>query len=174
MHKVTKSTGLAAAAIAGSLILTGCASPPGSKSPTINPYVIETNDPSIPLLEIAKEIQLYQAEIASIERANAKVKPTDQHYRDGSAPQLERYISIEEGWTGPIGPLVKLVSSLTDVEVLISGDKPPVDIIVSVDTRYRRAIDILRDAGNAAGSRADIEIKMLPNEPTMMVLHYYD
>lgn len=73
-------------------------------------------------------------------------------------PNLETLISLGDSWNGPIEPLVKELAATAQYEFLSVGTPPAGGIYVTVDTDYRRIIDMLADAGYQAGHRAMVEI----------------
>ncbi|MCU7950949.1 MAG: DotD/TraH family lipoprotein [gamma proteobacterium symbiont of Bathyaustriella thionipta] len=132
---------------------------------TITPDVreelkINNEDPSLAKLAAsADNIQKYWNDIAAMDSAiyqkNNKVRPG---FNSNHMPGLEKLISLGDSWSGPVEPLVKEVATLTEYKFRTLGVKPAADVLVTVDTSYRRAVDILADAGYQSGKRAVIRV----------------
>lgn len=59
-------------------------------------------------------------------------------------------------WTGPIGPLVEKIASMTNYRVKVLGIEPPIPILVSITAKKTAIADILQNASLQAGKRAHI------------------
>ncbi|MFK5948885.1 MAG: DotD/TraH family lipoprotein [Methylococcales bacterium] len=137
--------------------LVGCASSPDIKEE----LSINEGDPALARLAASAEnIQRQWNDIAAMESALYKKNHSNMSvgFKSDAVPGLQRLISLGDEWTGPVEPLVREVAGLTDYGIRVLGVKPAADVLVSVDTSYRRAIDILADAGYQSGKRAVIRI----------------
>lgn len=61
-------------------------------------------------------------------------------------------------WSGPIEPLLHEIARLTDYQVKILGNTPPIPVIVSINVENRVIADIVKDAGLQAGKRANLVV----------------
>lgn len=137
------------------MTLTGCS------SKLFNP---NTPDPAmVRISQVAETIQKHDNDLAAIETARylEKNKTPIQEINVSDIPSLERVVSLGGAWHGPIGPLVTKLSSLGGLNApRFIGVKPSSDVVVNVNTDYRRIVDMLHDAGTQAGSRAKVVLKM--------------
>lgn len=138
-------------------VLAGCAS---SKKN----IVVEEPDPAVAqLLQLAKDIanyerQLYEIESARyIEAGNEKIGDFDMRF----LPSMDAYYSLGDKWVGTIEPLIEQISQIAGLNPpRYLNVRPSNGIIVYVDTRSRKLIDILADAGNQARQRAKVTLKV--------------
>lgn len=61
-------------------------------------------------------------------------------------------------WSGPIEPLVQRIADLTQYELKVLGQEPPVALVVSVTGQNVPVADLLKDAGLQLGKRADLVV----------------
>ena len=137
------------------LVLQGCATTPQMQFRTTD------NDPALArLADSARNIQSHWNEYAAIESARQKKSyinnPGD--YNVVYTPKLSKMVSLGDNWTGPVEPLVRELAGLSDYTVRVLGTNPPGDVMVNINTEYRRIIDILADAGYQSGSKATIRV----------------
>ncbi|MGP4943175.1 DotD/TraH family lipoprotein [Pseudoalteromonas nigrifaciens] len=150
VRKLITSTAIAA-------FVAGCTS-------TGNNLVVQESDPAIKqLLEVSKVIaaherQLYEIESARyIEVNEHKIDSFDMHF----LPAMEQYYSLGDQWVGPIEPLIEQVSEMAGLNPpRYLNVKPSNGIVVYIDTKRRKLIEILADAGNQARQRAKVTLKM--------------
>lgn len=92
--------------------------------------------------------------LASVEQArNPGVAIQQAPY----APQeLRRTVSVE--WVGPIEPLARQLADRAGYSFRTNGDVPPVPVIISVNAKQKSVVEVLRDVGLQAGTRADIAV----------------
>lgn len=92
--------------------------------------------------------------LASVEQAR---NPGVSLQMPPSAPQeLRRIVSVD--WTGPIEPIARSLADRAGYKIQINGDVPPVPVVVSIVAREKSVIEVLRDIGLQAGTRADISV----------------
>jgi len=92
--------------------------------------------------------------LASVEQAR---NPNAKLQMPPSAPvELRRIVSVD--WTGPIEPITQTLADRAGYTVRINGDKPPVPVVVSVVAREKSVVEVLRDVGLQAGTRADLVV----------------
>lgn len=103
--------------------------------------------------------------LASVEQAR---NPAASVQAAPNAPQeLRRVVSLD--WNGPIEPVVRKLADRAGYKFQILGDTPPVPIVVTVRSVEKSVIDVLRDIGLQAGSRADI---IVDAERRMVEINY--
>ncbi|MFA0809383.1 DotD/TraH family lipoprotein [Microbulbifer epialgicus] len=128
------------------------------------PLDINEPDPaSIRLAQVAESIQKHDNDLADIEMARyLETHGAGPEEIDVSKiPSLERIESLGAAWHGPIDKLVIKLSVLAGLNPpRFLSVKPSSDVIVNVNTDYRRIIDMLHDAGTQAGSRANVTLKV--------------
>lgn len=142
-------------ALLSAVVLGGCASNPSFDKNNPDPAMLR-------LAQVAEDIQRSSNQLAALEAA--KYRETE-----GGSPQpidvellsgLEKVVSLGASWNGPIDKLLDKLSYLAGLNPpRYLNVKPAGDVIVNVDTDYRRIIDILQDVGAQAGQRAVITLK---------------
>ncbi len=74
-----------------------------------------------------------------------------------AAPQeLRRTVSLN--WVGPIEPLVRTLADRAGYLTQVNGDVPPAPVVVSIIAKQKSVVEVLRDVGLQAGTRADISV----------------
>jgi defect-in-organelle-trafficking protein DotD len=92
--------------------------------------------------------------LASVEQAR---NPGVSLQMPPSAPQeLRRIVSVD--WVGPIEPITRSLADRAGYKIQINGDVPPVPVVVSIVAREKSVIEVLRDIGLQAGTRADVSV----------------
>ena len=128
-----------------------------------NPLKVNEPDPAaMRLAQVAESIQEHDNDLADIEMARyVRDHGTGPQALDVSmVPSLEKVVSLGVAWHGPIDKLIDKLSVLAGLNSpRYLGVKPSGDVIVNVNTDYRRIIDMLHDAGTQAGSRANVTLK---------------
>jgi len=128
------------------------------------PLELNSPDPaSVRLAQVAESIQKHDNDLADIEMARyIETNGRSPRAIDVSNwPALEKVVSLGAAWHGPIDKLVDKLSVLAGLNApRYLGVKRSGDVIVNVNTDYRRIIDMLHDAGTQAGSRAKVTLKM--------------
>lgn len=141
--------------LSGVTLIAGCST---------TPLDINQPDPaSVRLAQVAESIQKHDNDLADIEMARyVETHGAGPRAIDVSQmPTLEKVVSLGAAWHGPIDQLVNKLSVLAGLNSpRFLGVKPSSDVIVNIDTDYRRIIDMLHDAGTQAGSRAKVTLKM--------------
>ena len=80
------------------------------------------------------------------------------------APQeLRRTVDVE--WIGPIEPIARRLADRAGYAFQINGDVPPAPVIVSIQAKQKSVVEVLRDVGLQAGTRADISV-----DPTLKIV----
>jgi len=136
------------------IFLAGCANSKQYKLSEPDPGVVRLN-------EVAESIQKHSNDLADIEAAQymdqtgKKLPSTDTRY----VSTLNNPISLGDDWNGSLFKLVQTIAGLSGYEVRTLNVEPPGGVIVNVPGEYRRMVDILRDAGTQAGSRAKVVVK---------------
>lgn len=63
---------------------------------------------------------------------------------------------IDIDWTGPIGPLVNKLGSLTNYRVKFLGTEPAIPILISINAKGAIIAEVLQNASLQTGKRAHI------------------
>lgn len=131
---------------------------------TSTPLDINEPDPAaVRLAQVAESIQQHSNDLSDIEtaryiEANGK---SPEALDTTLLPTMEQVVSLGAAWHGPLDTLVDKLSTLAGFNApRYLGVKPAGEVIVNVDTDYRRIIDMLHDAGTQAGSRAKVTVKV--------------
>lgn len=61
-------------------------------------------------------------------------------------------------WTGPIEPLLRKLTTMTDYNLKVLGREPAIPVIVSITQNKAVIADIMKNAGLQAGKKADIKV----------------
>lgn len=142
---------------AGILLFTGCSTSP-------NEVIVAKSDPAIQqLLQVAAEFASYERKLYEIESARyieaneTKLNAFDMYF----IPSLDDYYQLGDEWSGPIEPLLDDISKVAGLNPpRYLNVKPANHLIVYVDTKRRKLIDVLADAGNQTRNRAKVTLKM--------------
>jgi defect-in-organelle-trafficking protein DotD len=63
---------------------------------------------------------------------------------------------VDVDWTGPIGPLVVKLGTLTNYRVKFLGSEPAIPILVAINAKQTAIADVLQNASLQTGKRAHI------------------
>lgn len=132
------------------LLLTACT--PYQK---VDQQLVVSPDPvGLRLASAVDKASAALATLASVEQArNPAVTIQSVPY----APQeLRRTVSVK--WVGAIEPIARQLADRAGYRFQASGDVPPAPLVVSVDAREKSVVEVLRDIGLQAGTRADISV----------------
>ncbi len=92
--------------------------------------------------------------LASVEQARTPSATVEM--APGAPQELRRTMSVE--WTGPIETITQRVAARAGYSFNVSGDRPPAPVIVDISAVEKPVIELLRDIGLQAGSRANIVV----------------
>ncbi len=137
--------------------LSGC-STTGTSAVPQKPDPIE-----LKILEAAKDIQKKTNQIYAVEAARQfEISGANDNSFDLSLlPGLQQVVSLGSPWDGPLDKfLIKLSAAAALNAPRFLDIKPSGGVVVSVDTDYRRVIDMLEDATTQAGSKVKVTIKV--------------
>jgi len=131
------------------LMLTACI------QPKVDQQLVASPDPvALRLANAVDQASVALKTLASIEQSR---NPNIQIESVAGAPQeLQRVMTID--WTGPIEPITKKVADRAGYSFQINGNSPSTPIIISVTSREKQVVEMLRDIGLQAGRRADIVV----------------
>ena len=74
-----------------------------------------------------------------------------------AAPQeLRRSVSVE--WVGPIEPLTQKLADRAGYRFHVNGAAPPAPVVVNIVAKQKSVVEVLRDVGLQAGTRADVSV----------------
>lgn len=149
------------------LFLAGCST---------NKYQLDKGDPTVvKLLQVAKSIEKYNRDLSHVMSSKYKIqdKNTGAILDPDLLPAANQVVSLGYDWHGPIEPLISKLSEVAGLNApRFVNVRPSNAIVVSVDTDYRRVVDILADAGAQAGSRANIILKVKEQLIEVEYLYY--
>lgn len=133
-----------------SLVLAGCT--PYAK---VDQQMVVTPDPvGLRLASAVDKASAALQTLASVEQAR---NPGVQIQSVPYAPQeLRRTVSLQ--WVGPVEPLVRTLADRAGYRMQVNGDVPPAPLVVSVEAKQKSVVEVLRDVGLQAGTRADIAV----------------
>jgi len=121
----------------------------------VDQQLIASPDPvALRLANAADQASVALKTLASIEQSR---NPNVQIDSVAGAPQeLQRIMVID--WVGPIEPITRKVADKAGYKFQVNGNSPTTPIIISVSSREKKVIEMLRDIGLQAGRRADIVV----------------
>jgi hypothetical protein len=139
------------------LLNAGCSSTPSE-------VMLHESEPAIQhLISVAEDIASYERRLYQIESSRyidagkEKIGEYDMYY----TPSLAQYYNLGDEWTGPLEPLLERITELSGLnDIRYLNVKPSNPIIIYVDTKSRKLIDILADSGNQARERAKVTLKI--------------
>lgn len=136
------------AAILAIAILSGCQT-------KVDQQLVADPDPvSLRLANAVDRASTALKTLASIEQSR---NPNMQIESVANAPQeLRRVMTVD--WDGPIEPITRSVIERAGYKIKINGNEPATPIIISLKSREKQVIELLRDIGLQAGRRADIVV----------------
>lgn len=156
MHR--KTTFFAVGAL---LLLTACAAPG-----RVDHQMVASPDPvSLRLASAVDRASAALQTLASVEQArNPAVAVQAIPY----APQeLRRTVTVD--WVGPIDPITRRLAERAGYRFQVSGDVPPAPVVVTVQAKQKSVVEVLRDVGLQAGTRANI---IVDPDQRLVELHY--
>lgn len=133
--------------------LGGCA--PLNFNQKVDEQLVAEPDPvSLRLASAADKASAALQTLASVEQART---PGVAIQSVPSAPQeLRRSVSVE--WVGPIEPLTQKLADRAGYRFRVNGAAPAAPIVVNVVAKQKSVVEVLRDVGLQAGTRADISV----------------
>ena len=138
-------------------LISGCSFTPEYVEP------IKPDPLQLKIYESVKAIQAKSVQLHAIESArHFELNGNNPQEHDLSLiPGLENIVSLGAPWHGPLDKFLIQLSAAAGMNApRFLTVKPSGGVIVSVDTEYRRVIDMLSDASTQAASKASISIKM--------------
>jgi hypothetical protein len=137
--------------------LSGCSTTPSN-------VMLMESDPAIQqLILVAEDIASYERRLYQIESSRyidtgkEKIGELDMYY----TPSLAEYYNLGDEWTGPLEPILERITELSGLnDIRYLNVRPANPIIIYVDTKSRKLIDILADSGNQARARAKVTLKV--------------
>lgn len=135
-------------------VLSGCSSSNGKFSSGSPQIVASPDKVSAMLAESADRASLALETLAAVERAktpNSTVAPIEN-----VPTELARAMTVN--WVGPIEPITKTLADRAGYGFKVLGNKPAVDVVVSIDSENQKVVDILRDIGLQLGMRGDVKV----------------
>ena len=140
-------------ALTASLWLAACA-PTGNYARVENQLVAEPDPIALRLTTAVDKASTALQTLARVEQAK---HPEFAVMTVPDAPiEMKRTVSL--AWHGPIEPVVRRLAERSGFRFVSMGDKPPVPVIVAINATHKPIVEILRDVGLQAGTRADVVV----------------
>ena len=117
--------------------------------------VVESDPVSLRLAAAADRASTALQTLASIEQVRTPGASIESA-NDDIPQELRRTMSLE--WSGPIEPLLRRLADRAGYRLQLNGNRPAVPIIISVSSREKSVVEMLRDVGLQSGKRADVVI----------------
>ncbi|MGB9151570.1 MAG: DotD/TraH family lipoprotein [Alphaproteobacteria bacterium] len=140
------------------LLLAGCSEwnktfdPP----PTVKPIATEPDIVSVKLAQAADKASQSLDTIANIEQQkNPAVPPMPATYANAS-PNIMQPVTLR--WSGPIEQVSRTLAERAGLRFRVKGREPEVPLLVNLDVYQQPILQVLRDIGMQAGSRADLSV----------------
>lgn len=146
-------------------LLVGCTSPsePKPPAPTL------ADDPAVQALQSAVDHIRHQNEVlVQVERAERRTQAPAERPADVEA--LNRSLEIRN-WSGTALEAVRTVGNQIAYSVEVSGSRPPVAPLVSLDAAGKSAWDVIYDIADQAERALDLRIDI---EREVIVIAYRD
>lgn len=156
-------------AAGGALLLTGLlAGGCATQQPPEPTYTLE-DDPAVATLQDAvAHIERQNEILVQVERGERAAKqPTE---RPADVPALGESIEMRN-WSGPALEAARTVADRIGYEVRISGARPPVAPLVSLDARGKDAWDVIYDIADQAERAMDLRLDV---DREIMTVAYRD
>ena len=125
----------------------------------------ETGPQPVTGIETRLDDAMRRASLASARVAGIEIVAAGMDEAGGSEPdssrlpaELRQRISID--WTGPAGPLVRAIADQIGYGFVSTGPEPAAPVILTMHRRDEQAWSVLRDAGIALKSNAEIVINV--------------
>ena len=149
----TRRCAVFALALVTSVLLAACA--PLNFNQKVDQQMVAEPDPvGLRLASAADRASAALQTLASVEQART---PAVAIQSVPSAPQeLRRSVSVE--WVGPIEPLAQKLADRAGYRFRTNGAAPAAPIVVTVAAKQKSVVEVLRDLGLQAGTRADIAV----------------
>lgn len=136
--------------LATGALIAGCA----QFEPAVRPVATEPDLIGERIAQSAEKAAAALDEIAGIEQHRTPVQQVPD-YLDAPT-NFTQPITVK--WTGPVDQIVRTLANMAGATLSIKGKTPPVPVLVNVDVYQESLIQVLRDIGLQAGSRADLSV----------------
>lgn len=133
--------------------LAGCTLPEHNadsipKSPKVDPAEAK-------LAEAADSVSRSLQSLAENQQA---LYPKPKQYKEPDPADYGMSNLTSMNWSGPIEPLVEQIAKATGYSLRVSGVRPAIPVLVSINAKNVPLGQILRDAGYQCGDKADIVV----------------
>lgn len=133
------------------LTLSACAAPVAK----VDRQMVASPDPVA--LRLASAVDRASAALQTLASVEQARNPAVSIQSVPHAPQeLRRIVSVD--WVGPIEPMIRQLADRAGYSFQVNGDQPPVPVVITLQARQKTVIDVLRDVGLQAGTRADVVV----------------
>jgi|SRR5580658_992099 defect-in-organelle-trafficking protein DotD len=144
----------------GLVLLAGCSSTP--KVPT----TVDTT--GMPNAELALRESFRQVDAAMASLGTMSPAPTARS--DGPVVPAELQKIVSFAWQGPLDGAVRQLADTIGYTVTINAPDHPAPLPVGINTGPKQIVEIFRDLGDAAGSKATVEVDPLHHQ--IQVIHH--
>lgn len=118
------------------------------KSPKVDPAEAK-------LAEAADNVSRSLQSLAENQQA---LYPKPKQYKEPDFSDYGMSNLTSMNWSGPIEPLVQQIAKATGYNLRVSGVRPAIPVLVSINAKNIPLGQILRDAGYQCGDKADIVV----------------
>ncbi|MEA1938878.1 MAG: DotD/TraH family lipoprotein [Pseudomonadota bacterium] len=130
-------------------LLGGCAADKGRELAVLEPDPI-----TLRLAEAADKASAALQTLAMVEQARTEI--INIPVVDEAPDELTRPVSIT--WVGPIEPVAKRLAERVGYGFNCIGATPTIPVVINIDALQVPVIEVLRDIGLQAGSRAELAV----------------
>ncbi len=135
---------------AAALLIVGCS------DPEVKPVATEPDIVSLRLSQSAEKAAKALDTIAHIEKYRTPAAPPLQDDYATASQNLTQPISLR--WSGPIEQVTRTLAERAGLRFRVKGRQPGVPLTVNVDAYQQPILQVLRDIGLQAGTRADVVV----------------
>lgn len=130
--------------------LAGCAG-----DARVTPLATEPDLVSTRIAQASERASAALTVISGIEQQRGPALPPVEDYSNAPAG-LTQLITVK--WTGPIEQICQTLASRAGFVFNVKGSQPPMPLTVAVDVYQKPLIEVMRDLGLQAGTRADVAV----------------
>jgi defect-in-organelle-trafficking protein DotD len=137
------------------VVLTAGLSACAPMTPRVDHQMVATPDPVA--LRLASAVDRASAALQTLASVEQARNPGVGIQTVPHAPQeLRRIVTVD--WVGPIEPMLRQLADRAGYAFQVNGDQPPAPVVITLQVRQKTVIEVLRDAGLQAGTRADVTV----------------
>ena len=152
MKKTLKNSALVMLALVFSFTLSSCAGRAMKKLPPLN---APSDDASIKLAEAAASVSDSMMQMARVEKV---LLPPEQDNIINIPNSYNLQARARVDWNGPIEDLLERIANAAHYRLRVLGKRPPLAILINLNTKDESLAEILRDIDYQAGNKATIHV----------------